>query len=130
MIFADIMLGEKTGIDFLRIVKEREITSPVIMITGFPNIKTASEAVRFGAFDYIPKPIKKDVILKVSRLALQYKEALEEKEKYRKNLKSVFESVKEGILTVDKDLKVTASNESAKKYVFREIFPQKFFFRI
>ena len=129
VIFADIMLGEKTGIDFLRIVKEREITSPVIMITGFPNIKTASEAVRFGAFDYIPKPIKKDVILKVSRLALQYKEALEEKEKYRKNLKSVFESVKEGILTVDKDLKVTASNESAKKICLPRNFPTKIFFQ-
>jgi DNA-binding NtrC family response regulator len=48
LIFADILLGGSTGIDLLREVKERNLKCPVVMITGAPNIETASEAVRLG----------------------------------------------------------------------------------
>ena len=60
LIFADILLGEHNGIDLLREVKGRGLLCPVIMITGQPNIDTAAEAVRLGAFDYLSKPVKKE----------------------------------------------------------------------
>ena len=70
LIITDILLGGHTGVDLLRQVKDRRLTCPVIMITGEPNIKTAMEAVRLGAFDYIPKPVEKETLLKTARLAL------------------------------------------------------------
>ncbi|MBI4746601.1 MAG: response regulator, partial [Deltaproteobacteria bacterium] len=53
IIFTDIILGGKTGIDLLREVRKKGLTCPVVVITGFPDVETASEAVRLGAFDYI-----------------------------------------------------------------------------
>jgi PAS domain S-box-containing protein len=114
VIFADIILGGKTGIDVLREIKKRNLHCPVIMITGYPNIDTASEAVRLGAFDYIPKPIQKDNLFHAIDVALQHKAVIDEKEKYRSNLEAIFRSVKDAIITVDKDLKVLEVNEAAK----------------
>ena len=114
LIFADIILRGKTGIDVLRKIKKMGITSPVIMITGYPNIDTASEAIRLGAFDYIPKPIQKETLFHSIDVALQYKAVMDEKEKYRLNLEAIFRSVKDAIITVDKDLLVLEINEAAK----------------
>ncbi len=114
VIFADIILGGKSGLDVLREIKKRKISSPVIMITGYPNIDTASEAIRVGAFDYIPKPIEKNTLFHAIDVALQHKLVIDEKEKYRSNLEAIFRSVKDAIITVDKDLVVLEINNAAK----------------
>jgi two-component system response regulator HydG len=114
LIFADIILRGKTGIDVLREIKDRKLNCPVIMITGYPNIETASEAIRLGAFDYIPKPIQKETLLHAIDVALQHKAVLDEKEKYRTNLEAIFRSVKDAIISVDKDLLLLEMNDAAK----------------
>jgi hypothetical protein len=43
----------------------------VVIITGYPQVETASEAVRLGAFDYLAKPVEKEALLKIARLAIQ-----------------------------------------------------------
>ncbi len=114
VIFADIILSGKSGLDVLREIKKRNLKCPVIMITGYPNIDTASEAIRIGAFDYIPKPIEKNTLFHTVDVALQHKSVIDEKEKYRSNLEAIFRSVKDAIITVDKDLQVLEINEAAK----------------
>jgi PAS domain S-box-containing protein len=115
LIFADIILGGKTGIDLMREVRNRDLTTPVVMITGDPSIDTASEAVRLGAFDYISKPVNQETLLRVCRMALKHKALNDEKEKYRANLEAIFRSVKDAIITVDKELKVVELNNAAEK---------------
>jgi PAS domain S-box-containing protein len=115
VVFADIILKGKTGIDVLREIKKRRLNCPVIMITGYPNIDTASEAVRLGAFDYLPKPIQKDSLFHAIDVALQHKAVIDEREKYRTNLEAIFRSVKDAIITVDKDMVVLEINEAARK---------------
>lgn len=114
LIFADILLEGKTGIDVLRKTKEIHLKCPVVMITGDPNIDTASEALRFGAFDYISKPVNQDALLHLTRIALQHKALIDEKEQYRANLEAIFRSVKDAIIAVDKDLCLLEINDAAK----------------
>ncbi len=114
VIFADIVLGSATGIDFLSYIRERNITCPVIMITGYPGLDTATEALRLGAFDYITKPVRKETLIRVARLALQHKLIREEKEKYRSHFEAVFRSVEDGIITVDKDFNIIEANSAVK----------------
>lgn len=114
LVFADILLGDKTGIDVLREVKERKLICPVIMITGYPNVETAAEAVRLGAFDYLPKPVVKKDILHAAEHALQYKTLADSSEKYRSNLEAIFRSVKDAIITLDRDLAVVEINNAAQ----------------
>jgi len=115
LIFADIILGNRTGIDLLRKIKERDRTIPVIMVTGYPSLETAAEAVRLGAFDYISKPLEKEEFLRAAAKALDYKFLLDDKERYRRNLEAIFKSVKDGIITVDREGFITELNEAAKK---------------
>ncbi|MCF6158951.1 MAG: response regulator [wastewater metagenome] len=114
LIFADVILESNTGIDFLREIRKRNFHSPIIMVTGSPNIETASDALRLGAFDYIPKPVRQETLLRVTKIALQHKALVDEKEKYRSNLEAIFSSVKDAIITVDKELSVLEINDAAK----------------
>jgi DNA-binding NtrC family response regulator len=58
------------GMDFLAIVKKRWPDVPVIVITGFATVKSAVQAMRTGAFDYIPKPFTPDELRSVVARAL------------------------------------------------------------
>lgn len=113
VIFADIILEDGTGIEILREIKAKGLTCPVIMVTGDPGVETAADSIRLGAFDYISKPINQESLLHVARTALKYKAVHEEKEKYRTNLEAIFRSVKDAIITVDKDLTLLEFNETA-----------------
>ncbi len=113
LIFADIILEGRSGLEVLRRVREKSLICPVVMITGEPNIETASEAVRLGAFDYVPKPVKQEKLLHVTSMALRHRALLNERENYRTNLEAVFRSIKDGIITTDHEMRIVAMNESA-----------------
>ena len=130
LIISDIVLEGESGIDFLKRVRELGIHCPVVMITGYPNIETASEAVRLGAFDYIPKPVEKETLLKTTRLALQQqrleqekKQAEQEREQYRTFLDTIFKSVTDAIITVNRDLIISNMNQAAH-ILFSKIKPE------
>jgi PAS domain S-box-containing protein len=89
------------------------------MITGFPNLESASEALRLGAFDYLSKPVRKEQILRVTRVAVNHKYVLDQRKlaeirqkNTRRHLEAVFRSVTDAIVTVDKDMMVTGANEA------------------
>ena len=123
LIISDIVMEGESGIDLLRRIREVNQQCPVVMVTGYPNINTAAEAVRLGAFDYLAKPVKKEDLLRIARMALQQyalwkeKNRLEaEKERYQQYLETVFRSVREMIITVDPELAVVQMNEQAKAW--------------
>ena len=70
LIFADILLGGRSGIDVLREIRRRGQKVPVIMITGDPNAASAHEAFELGAFGHISKPIRQEKLLGLAQLAL------------------------------------------------------------
>lgn len=115
VVFSDILLGDKTGIDVLRAIKEKVSLCPVIMVTGYPNIETASEALRLGAFDYISKPVVKKDLLQVARAAIKYRQIVEENERNRINLEAVFRSVQDALVIVDKQGMVQRINQAARQ---------------
>ena len=129
LIISDIVLGGSTGIDFLKRVRELGLNCPVVMITGYPTVETAAEAVRLGAFDYIPKPVDKETLLKTARLALRQhqleqgqRQAEQERERYRAFLETVFKSVTDSIVTVDMNLDIQEMNPAAH-LLFNELHP-------
>jgi len=130
LIVSDIVMEGASGIDLLRRVKEMGLECAVVMVTGYPNIKSAAEAVRLGAFDYLPKPVKKEDLLRTARLALQQQKILREsrqfeaeKERYRIYLETIFRSVRELIFTVDHDLRIIQLNDRAVEWADKS-FPE------
>jgi two-component system response regulator HydG len=71
LIFIDIILGVRSGIDVLREISKRDIFPPVIMITGDPDAATAQEAFKLGAYGHISKPISQEKLLRLTKSALR-----------------------------------------------------------
>ena len=124
LIICDIVLIGPSGTELLRKIRETGVKCPVVMVTGFPNLESAAESVRHGAFDYIAKPVNKETLLHFTKQALKHwhlekKTALlqRENEKYRRYLETIFRSVSDAIFTIDTDMKIVQLNETAKQWL-------------
>ena len=57
IVLCDLKLPGKSGIEFIEVVKDKCPESEIIIMTAFGDIPTAVEAIKKGAFDFIPKPL-------------------------------------------------------------------------
>ena len=74
MVISDFRLGGMNGGEFLRRCHERWPQLPVLMITAFATPKLAAEAIKAGAFDYLPKPCEPEELLNaVARCAERHR---------------------------------------------------------
>jgi two-component system response regulator HydG len=70
LVLCDFRLGDMTGAEMLSKIKERYPAVPVIIITGYSDVKDAVEVMKMGAYDYVTKPLFPDEILVTIRKAL------------------------------------------------------------
>jgi signal transduction histidine kinase len=83
----DINLPGRSGIELLQEINSREPYVPVIMITGEPNLSVMPEIVRAGAYDFLAKPVVKEVILKAVGRATEKKLLTAEKQRLELEIK-------------------------------------------
>ena len=70
LVLLDIWMPQIDGIDLLKQIKSKEPAINVVMISGHGNIHTAVTATKFGAFDFIEKPLSLDALLLTVQRAL------------------------------------------------------------
>jgi DNA-binding NtrC family response regulator len=73
VVLLDLRMPDQDGMDLLKIIKNRWPSSEVIVITGYPSIESAKQAVRLGAFDYLTKPVGPDEVVKAANDAMTHK---------------------------------------------------------
>ncbi len=113
-IFTDINLsGNESGMDILAECNGKKLSVPVIIITGFPTIDSATEAIRLGGYDYVCKPVERNILLHLARGAVRHNAVKKESERSNRNLEAVFQSVSDAILSVDSRMVVTNLNQAA-----------------
>jgi CheY-like chemotaxis protein/glycine cleavage system H lipoate-binding protein len=71
VIIVDLMMPGISGMDLLKAVKKEDPHILFIMITGYPSIQSAVQAIKFGAFDFIPKPFTPDELRSLVSRALE-----------------------------------------------------------
>lgn len=71
LVVSDISMPRLKGTEFLRAIRERDLDVPVILMTGSPDVDTAVQAVEYGAFRYLTKPVSPDILTAAVRRALQ-----------------------------------------------------------
>ena len=58
----DLRLGDGSGLDIVKVLRQSRPSARVVMLTGYGNIATAVAAVKAGAVDYLPKPVDADAV--------------------------------------------------------------------
>jgi len=71
LVMCDFRLEDMEGNTLLGKIKEKYLHLPVIIMTGYSDIKIAVEVMKMGAFDYITKPLFPDEILVTIKKALE-----------------------------------------------------------
>jgi two-component system response regulator PilR (NtrC family) len=82
----DVMLPGISGIDTLRAIRIANPDLPVIVITAFSSIDGAIEAMKHGAFHYIPKPFKNEEVILTVNKALEQRRLSTENERLKNEL--------------------------------------------
>ncbi len=79
VLLADLMLPEESGLSLLKSIRSSETEVSAVMVTGYPDLSTAVEALKEGAYDYLTKPITRQSLLAVVDRAAERKHLLAEK---------------------------------------------------
>jgi putative nucleotidyltransferase with HDIG domain len=95
VVLSDIVMPGRDGIDLLGIVRERQPHAHVILITGQPTFETAAEAMRLGAFDYLAKPVRQEVVCRVVDRARADKALRDENRRLNAELKRYNEELEQ-----------------------------------
>ena len=73
VVLLDLRMPGMDGMTVLKAIKQRWPETEVVIITGYPNIESAKEAVRLGAYDYLAKPLGPDEVINVTNSAVTQK---------------------------------------------------------
>jgi DNA-binding NtrC family response regulator len=85
VVITDVRLPDTSGLNILRMIKERDETC-VIVMTAYGTIKDAVEAMKQGAFDYITKPFSLDEFMIIVERALEMRRLREDNVRLRQDL--------------------------------------------
>ncbi len=78
LVMTDLKMPDGSGLDILKKTRESNPDLPVVMITAYSSTKTAVEALKAGAYDYIAKPFDVEELKHVVARALEKKRLVDE----------------------------------------------------
>jgi DNA-binding NtrC family response regulator len=87
LVITDIHMPGMDGLALLAALREKEPDIPVVLLTAYGSLKTAVDAIKAGAFDYLSKPFVVDDIRLVVRRALEHKKLVRENRSLRGQLR-------------------------------------------
>ncbi|MFN3480427.1 MAG: sigma-54-dependent transcriptional regulator [Thermodesulfovibrionales bacterium] len=90
LVLTDLRMPDMNGIDVLKKVKEKGPDIEVIIITGYGTIKSAIEAIRYGAYDYVEKPFSPEELLNVVRRSLERRNLILENTRLKQEVQSLY----------------------------------------
>lgn len=125
LVLLDINLPDIDGLEVLKSLKEITSDILVIMITGYASVENAVKAMKYGAYDYVEKPLKKSTIKLIVKLALET-QVLKKEVKFLQETGSIeseqinFIGESKPILNIKKQIAQIANLESANVLITGE----------
>jgi len=129
LLLVDLMMPVMGGLEMMEEVRRFDPEIIMIVITGFATIETAVDAMKHGAYDYIPKPFTPDQVIAVvnrglekRRLSLQAQQLREERDqkllevaREESKIHTIVNSMADGILVTNKEHQLVLWNPAALK---------------
>ena len=133
LVLCDIKMPKMDGIEVLKKVKQKYGSVPFIMLTGHGNIETAVKAMKYGAYDFIPKPPDLNRLLTSVRNALERKELVVENKKLKRKIADKYKiigdskeinkihDIIEKVAPTDARVLITGKNGTGKELVANQL---------
>jgi len=86
IVLLDLMLPDRSGLEVLRDIRRRDPDAVVVIVTAYSSIEGAIDAMREGAFHYIPKPFQNEEVLLTVRKGTEARRLTEENRRLREEL--------------------------------------------
>lgn len=129
LLLVDLMMPVMGGLELMEQVSQYDLEIIMIVITGFATIETAVDAMKRGAYDYVPKPFTPDQLLAVvnrglekRRLRNQAQRLMEERDQKllevaneASKIHTIVNSMADGILVINREHQLVLWNPAAVK---------------
>ncbi len=140
VIVTDLLMPNGTGIDLLREIERRDPKVPVIIVTADHSVQAAAEAVREHAFDYLTKPVKRELLLDTVARALRSRRQTQQEQNDQARLREehralsirhqrtamllsvLYNRAAEGIIVADPEGRVVDVSESFVSLVGKPLY--------
>ena len=129
LILVDLMMPVMGGIELMEEVRQLDQEIIMIVITGFATVETAVEAMKHGAYDYVPKPFTPEQLVSILNRGLEKRRLSKEAEKLREErdqkllevasekskLHTIVNSMADGIIVINREHQLVLWNPAAIK---------------
>ncbi len=129
IVLLDLKMPGMDGLEVLPKIKEMDESIQVIVITGYATVETAIEAMKRGAYDFIPKPFEPDQLRIVvnraaekvrlqreaQRLTDERRRTLADLATEQSRVRTILESLPDGVLVTNSKARVALMNRSARR---------------
>lgn len=129
LVLVDLMMPVMGGLEMMEQVRQIDPGIILVVITGFATVETAVDAMKHGAYDYIPKPFNPDQLMAVINRGLDKRRLTIEKEKLREErdqrllevasekskLHTIVNSMADGILVINRECQLALWNPAVLK---------------
>jgi two-component system, OmpR family, phosphate regulon sensor histidine kinase PhoR len=113
IILLDLMMPGMSGLDALAQLRTRHPDTVVIVITGYATLEYSIEAMKKGAFDFIPKPFSPEDLRRVVSKAVDHIRTLQDIATETSRMRVLINQLSDGVLAVDKQERVVLANQAA-----------------
>lgn len=83
LVLADLKMPRMGGVELLKHIKQLDPQALVLILIGYGSIRSAVEAIRDGAYDYLTKPVKLQELEATIRRALKGRDSMRDLEAFR-----------------------------------------------
>jgi two-component system phosphate regulon sensor histidine kinase PhoR len=115
VVLLDLMMPGISGFDVLSHVKTLHPDTSIIVITGYATVEHSIEAMKNGAFDFIPKPFSPDQLRVVVSKAIEHTGALKDIANEKSRMRVLINLLANGVMVTDAEKKVVLANPAFMK---------------
>lgn len=117
ILLLDLMMPNMSGFEVLSRVRDIDPDTVVIVITGYATLEHSIEAMKKGAFDFIPKPFTPDQLRAVVTKSLRYTQALQDIVTSKSRMRVMVNRLTDGVMTTDSEKRIVLANPAFRHMI-------------
>jgi len=110
IILLDLMMPSLSGFDVLTHVKALHPDTVIIVISGYATVENSIEAMKRGAFDFIPKPFSPEQLRVITKKAIEYTRAMQDIADEKSRMRVLINRLTDGVMATDSAKRVVLAN--------------------